>query len=248
MPRELGDWLDAYIDYTSEQESPSLFHLWVGLSMISSALGRKVWIDKGYYTLYPNLYVVLVGASARVRRTTALNIGYGLFRDALPDRLIVSQKTTPEGLIDIFVKEGRRSGTSGGTIVSTELGVFLGAATKSGDIIQLLTDWYDCPNIFTYHTITRGKQKMTNVYCGLIGSTTPDWLKESLPPSAIGGGFTSRIVFVYQSRTEKLVPFPKVSEEAIRLRAKLVSDLRQIGEIRGEYRLTDAAMDWYERW
>ena len=248
VKRKLEDWLDGYIDYTSEQESPSLFHLWVGLSMISSALGRKVWVDRGYYKLYPNLYVVLVGASARVRRTTAVNIGYNLFREALPEYLLVSQKTTPEALINIFVQEGKKKGISGGTIVSTELGVFLGTGGKSGDIIQLLTDWYDCPETFTYHTLMRGKERLERVYCVLVGSTTPIWLKESMPPSAIGGGFTSRVVFVYQSKPEKLVPFPRVSNGMRRLREKLIGDLKVIASLDGEFRLDEDAVDWYERW
>jgi len=248
VKRKLEDWLDSYIDYTSEQESPSLFHLWVGLSMIASALERKVWIDRGYYLLYPNLYVVLVGASARVRRTTAVNIGYNLFKEALPNVTIVSQKTTPEALINIFVEEGRKRKMSGGTIVSTELGVFLGGGTRSGDIIQLLTDWYDCPKLFIYHTLSRGKEQMRNVYCNLIGSTTPIWLKESMPQSAIGGGFTSRIIFVYQSKPEKLVPFPVVNDRVKSLREKLIDDLREINKLGGEYRLSEEAREWYEEW
>ena len=74
--RRLEDWLTSYLEYTSEQESPQLFHLWVGMNVIASTLERRVWVDRGYYRLYPNLYVCLVGARARVRRTTAGKMGF----------------------------------------------------------------------------------------------------------------------------------------------------------------------------
>jgi hypothetical protein len=143
--RILDDWLSTYAEYTSEQESPSLFHFWVGTSIIASTLERKVWINRGYYTLYPNLYIVLIGASARVRKTSAINIGFELYREAIPKGILVSQKTTPEALISIFVSGFKERGVSGGTVVSDELGVFLGSQAKNVDLMQLLTKWYDCP-------------------------------------------------------------------------------------------------------
>ncbi|KKL20109.1 hypothetical protein LCGC14_2458730, partial [marine sediment metagenome] len=115
--RRVEDWLTGYLEYTGDQESPSLFHLWVGLSVIASALGREVWINRGYYTLFPNMYVVLIGASARVRKTSAIRIGYELFREALPNNTLISQKITPEALISIFVDQYKEKKVSGGTIV-----------------------------------------------------------------------------------------------------------------------------------
>jgi len=246
--RILDDWISGYLDYTAEQESPSMFHTWVGLSVLGSALGRRVWVNRGYYRLYPNLYVVLVGASARVRKTTALNTGYKLFREALPDATIVSQKVTPEALIGIFVEKFKERQVSGGSVVSAELGVLLGSSKGSSDIMQLLTDWYDCPDYFEYHTLMRGKERMENVYCNMLAATTPQWLKDAMPPHAVGGGFTSRIVFVYQEEPEKLVPFPEVDAEAVKLKHRLVADLQAINELRGEYKLTEQAKEWYEDW
>ena len=246
--RQLDDWLSAYAEYTSEQESPSLFHFWVGTSVVASALERKVWVGRGYYTLYPNLYIVLIGASARVRKTSAINIGYELFREALPNGVMVSQKTTPEALISIFVAGFKEKGVSGGSIVSDELGVFLGGSSKSMDIMQLLTKWYDCPKYFEYHTMMRGKEKMNNVFCNMIAGTTPQWLKDSMPPHAIGGGFTSRILFIYQAQPEKLVPFPEITPEMNSMKKKLINDLRVISKLGGEYKLTRGAREWYEDW
>ena len=246
--RRLSDWLTTYAEYTSEQESPSLFHFWVGTSTIASALERRVWIHRGYYTLFPNLYIVLIGASARVRKTSAIWIGYNIFREAVTDGVIVSQKITPEAMISIFVERYKEKGTSGGIIVADELGVFLGGQNKSMDLMQLMTKWYDCPSHFEYHTVMRGKEVMNSVFCNMMAGTTPAWLKDSMPPHAVGGGFTSRIIFVYQDKPEKLVAFPEITKEQEEMKRDLVADLKTITRIQGQFKLTSKAREWYEEW
>ena len=242
------DWLTTYLEYTSNQESPSMFHLWVGVSVIAAALGRRVCIDRGYYTLHPNLYTVLVGASARVRKTTAVNTGYEIFKEAMPEACVISQKVTPEALIQVLGQRGKELGTSDGVMVSTELSVFLGSALRDDSLLQLLTKLYDCEDKLDYHTIIRGKEVCEKVCFNLMGATTPEWIKTSMPGHAVGGGFTSRIIFVYQSQPERKIPFPHLTPEQKALKGKLVEGLKEIGKMEGEFKLTKDARDWYEEW
>ena len=246
--RKLDDWLTTYSDYTSEQESPSLFHFWVGASVIASALGRSVFMDKGYYNLFPNLYVVLVGASAQVRKTVAINIGYGVYRSAFTDAMLISQRGTTESMISLMVSKYGKEGVSEGVIVSDELEVFLGGQTRAVDLVQLLTKWYDCPAKFDYHTMMRGREEMNNVCCNLMAGTTPQGLKEGLPKHAIGGGFTSRVVFVYQEKPERKSALPEISREQKEMREMLVHDLRIISKLEGEFKLTPDGREWYVNW
>ena len=97
--RKLEDWLSSYLIYTEKQESPEKLHFWVGLSVLSAALKRQVWIDKGYYKLYSNIYVLLVAESAMLRKSTAMDIGVKLVRDSVPDLYYISGSMTPEGLL-----------------------------------------------------------------------------------------------------------------------------------------------------
>jgi len=62
------DWLSSYLEYTSGQESPRNFHFWTGLSILGGALRRNVVLDRVYYKLFPNLYVILVAASAACKK------------------------------------------------------------------------------------------------------------------------------------------------------------------------------------
>lgn len=52
---------------------------------------------------------------------------------------------------------------------------------------------------------------------GMLGCTTPSEISLSLPAEAIGGGFTSRIVFVFADRVHKKIPRPTLDETAGRV-------------------------------
>ena len=52
--RAPGDgFLVNYLKYTTEHESPEDFHAWVAMSLIAVTIGRNVWLDRGFYRLYP---------------------------------------------------------------------------------------------------------------------------------------------------------------------------------------------------
>src|SRR5437867_8440908 len=97
-------WLDTYMEYTLDQESPDAFHLWTATTVLAAAMGRKCYINKGYYKLYPNLFVVLVAGAAKLRKSTAINLGIitpdeiELF-EHVPNTLIINGKITPEKFI-----------------------------------------------------------------------------------------------------------------------------------------------------
>ena len=58
--RQLDDWLDSYLDFTTGNESPEKLHLWTALALLSAAVKRQIWMDRGFYKLYTNIYVLMV--------------------------------------------------------------------------------------------------------------------------------------------------------------------------------------------
>jgi len=93
----------------------------------------------------------------------------------------------------------------------------------------------------------------------MLGATTRDAIKDALPKGSVSGGFTSRIVFVYEREPSQSRLFTSMeaeddveeSHEEAELRRKLVEDLDYISaNIRGKLIFTNkakqAAHDWYE--
>jgi hypothetical protein len=66
----------------------------------------------------------------------------------------------------------------------------------------------------------------------------------------IGGGFTSRCVFVYASEKHKYVAYPGLvmPPQILEQKAKLIQDLEQISLLQGDYTIHPDAVEWGEKW
>lgn len=245
--RKCENWLSSYLEYTSEQESPTEFHLWTAIAILSATLGRHVWIDRGYYTIFPNLFIILVAGSAKCRKSVSTHMGLDLLYELHDKPMVFSQKITNEALIQALA-EAQVDNSSAGLIYASELSVFMGVDAHHSGLIPTLTDLYDSPAVWSYRTRSRGIEALTNVSLCMLAASTAEWLRTSIPVDAIGGGFTSRIVFVYQDRPKKPNLFPKRHARAQELRFALVSDLNHMRSLRGQMAFIPEAMELAEKW
>lgn len=246
--RMLTDWLSTYIDYTAIQESPENFHLWSGISMIASAIGRKAWIHRLFFTTYPNHYIVIVSPSALCSKSTAVKIGTSLFNNAFEKNDISSKKMTLERVMVVMAKVAKATGTSTTTIFSDELSVLVGRSGQC-ELMDFLTEVYDCKDKWTNETKTKGVDSLVNVCVNFIACTTPEDLAK-MPSSMIDGGFSGRNIFVYGDVPRRPESLVDVSETYIKSLSKmeeaLIHDLQLIGEISGEYKLSAEAKILYD--
>lgn len=254
MARRLDDWLETYVDYCSRiSEPPTSFHRWCGISLIAAALQRKCCVNWGPLTFYPNMYIVIVSPSGRARKGTAVGFYTSFAEDlSLP---LAAEAITREALIQALNKTRRSDPTPSGemdthsslTIISPELTVFLGY--NNHQLMSDLTDWYDCRNRWVYRTKTSTSDEIWGVWVNLFGATTPELIRTTLPLDAIGGGLTSRIIFVYEENKGRICPAPFMTNDDVGTRQKLLHDLEQIHMMRGEFRATPGFLekwiDWY---
>ena len=254
MARNLSDWLDSFMEMTDNSEPPYLFRKWAGISAIASALQRKVRVELGLsLTFYPNLYVVLVGPSA-TGKGTAMKFASDII-EQVPTIRLSAQATSLQALIrrmketnltDVNVETGEQTYHSSLTIFSTEFTVFLGYHNQ--ELIAALCEWYDCHNRWTYETIARKKEEVVGVWVNLFAGTTPDAIQASLPIESIGGGLTSRIIFVVEEKRGKLVVVPTKTEKEMRLQQQLVYDLEAINRLSGIMQYTEGFLKIYSDW
>lgn len=257
MSRELDNWLDSYLKYTDNTESPVSYHTWCGLSVIAGALQRRVYLQWGLAeTIYPNLYVVLIGPSGRTRKGTAIGIAKSMLK-ATPGITVVPESSSGRQAMILAMKrasknfedpiDGKIKFHCSVTAFSEELSVFLG----QGDIAYLsnLTDWYDSKDDWEYETVGRGKDSLQGLCLNLCGGTAPDWIQSMIPQEALGGGFTSRVIFIVEEKKRKIVPEYVVDDATRELGEKLQRDLERIANLAGEMRFDEegkqAYVDWY---
>lgn len=239
-----GSWLSAYLAYTAESESPEEYHLWTAVSVIAGALERKVFFDMGYFLLYPNMYIVLVGPAGRCKKSTAMRIGRDILKSK-PGIKFTADSTTREKLI-INMTQALKDGCSPMTAHSTEFATML---TSSGmDMVVFLTDIFDCPPVWEHDTKSGGKNTIKGPYLNLLGATTPDWISRAMPLDTIGVGLTSRIVFVNHDTPREADAIPKLTDAQKALAQILVTDLIAISALSGQFTLAPDAYEKYNAW
>lgn len=233
MPaRLLPNWIQAYLAYTNESESPEEYHKWVAISTIAGAMRRRSFYDYGYFLAYPNMYIVLVGPAGRCKKSTAMRIGRSMLSE-VKDVNFTTDSITRERLIQ-DLSQSNKDGHSTMTAYSSE---FASLLTSSGmDMVVFLTDIFDSPPEWSHKTKIGGTNKIKGPCLNMCGATTPDWIAKAMPLDTVGIGLTSRIIFVYQDTPRVKDPFPELDNNQKIIREALVKDLAAISLVNGEYK------------
>ena len=250
MPRDLPDFLESYLEYSQNTESPLSYHTWAGISVVSAALERRVYMRWGHSEIFPNQYIVLVGPSG-VRKGEPLIIAKGFLEEA--GIKLIAEAITKEALI-LRMKGAFTNYDDGGkikfqcpvTCIAEEMSVFLGEGNTQ--FLADLTAWYDSRQKWTYETKWSGTDEVVGVCVNILGSTAPDWIPLTIPQGAIGGGFTSRIIFVVEHRKARNISNPNLTTIDSDLRQALTHDLEQISALTGEAVFSQEALAIYEEW
>lgn len=255
--RYYDDWLKAFVEFASYGEAPLKMLFWTGVSTVAGALRRKVWIDQKFFRWVPNFYVVMVAPPGIVSKSTTANIGMNLLRaiDGIhfgPDvvtwqALVQSMAKSTEGIPDPAT--GEYHIMSAITIASDEFGTFLNP--ENAEMVDVLVSlWDGKQGTFDKVTKTAGSDKIENPWINIIACTTPAWISGRFPEYLIGGGFTSRCVFLYADKKRQEVPYidEVVPAGFAEMRQRLVHDLEVISTMFGEYEISEKARIWGREW
>lgn len=268
--RNFSNWLKAYAQFTRESESSDSFHFWTGVSMVAGALRRQVWIDQIAFQWTPNFYIIFVAKAGVVAKSTTIGIGTRLL-EQVPGIKFGPESLTWQALgvalaeaaevIRFSEVDSDKITTSPLTIAASELGTLF-KLDDDGLTSMLIAMWDGQKSLrpWKHRTVSSSQIEVRNPWLNIIGCTTPAWLAQNFPEHMIGGGLTSRIIFVHGERKRQLVAYPgrawrgaKVSIDGMELdistlEKMLVDDLTKISMMKGEYRLTEAAEAWGVEW
>lgn len=252
--RNYENWITAYMEYAGISEAPDKFHFWTAVSCIAGALRRKVWLDMGRFHWFANFYIVLI-ARPGWKKSSSVDIGMRLLRkvedvhfgpDAITwQALVTSMASAREEYFygnEVMVQ-------SAITIESGELGNLLNPEDR--EMVDLLVTLWDGRASFAKTTKMSGNDFVENPWLNIIACTTPLWIAGNFPQYLVGGGFTSRCLFVVGTEKKRHVAYPHlhVQKNDKEVRAKLIADLDSISKnIAGPYTLTQEAIEWGEKW
>ena len=256
--RNFEDWLSAYVNYASFSEAPRVMHFWSGVSAIAGALRRRVWLDMGYFKWTPCFYIIIVAPPGVVSKSTTAAIAIDLLKQ-VPGIKFGPQMVTWPALVKAFADareefefQDEWHPMCAMTIESSELGNLINPQDR--EMIDLLvTLWDSKTGALDKRTKGSGNDEVVNPWINMIACTTPAWIEGNFPEYVIGGGFTSRCLFVYAEKKEKFVAYPLRSmpdpEQLQLIKTALVQDLEHISNtLAGPFTLDEAAFKWGTTW
>ncbi len=246
------DFFDTYFKYVGVTESPAIYHRWTALSIVGALIGRSVHFPFGHGQIYPNQYMLLTG-SPGARKGTAIKIGTNLlskiqYAHITPNRAAkeafwgwMAEKDNVD--LETLDKDGFDfDATWGGTTKEKETKVteayiahdefldFIGSGDK--DFVTNLTNLWD--NLPKY---TNPKTRGDNVFISaptvnILSGITPSGIADSFTSMALGGGFFSRMLFIYSAPSGRKITFP--SKPHVEYEESLIRHLREIEVLQGE--------------
>ena len=255
---------EAFLDcYTPHTDIPVNFLNWGALSLIGAALKDNVSFNSGTYTIYPNIFVILVSPPG-IGKSAIQHIVKDLIEATEPNplvNLVEYRNTTESILMDIEQGWAKAPAIHNQQIVigatdhsclclSTEIRTLLGASEWM--LIFLEEAWSETS--FGNKTKNKGIVKIKEMCFSLLAASVPSFMRDvdkmRNSKMIITGGFTSRCFFTYADAPSKFVPFLEPMKDNPKSKSmydNLVIDLREIGTLRGKFAVDTSARILFEQ-
>lgn len=240
----MSSFLSTYMRYTGVSVAPPAFHRWSGLAAIAASVADRVWVDSHSQQLAPNLYVFLIGPSG-VGKGIAINTMMRVL-DAAGVTRLYNGMLTAQHLCDLLGGRQNKHLLPKVTLVTEELSLSIGDKLLADRLLRLATKLYECtPYEFTEGTRTHGTVAFRGHCVNWLAGTTQEWLRDSVPRSAVEGGFFARVNPVVHNSG-----LSRVSRPALDLSVfdGLVTQLQVYAGLQGEMTLSPMADDIYWEW
>ncbi len=242
-------WIDDVLKAVDAVETPRSYLRWACLVAISSVVRDNVYLKKqGVYQLYPNIYVLLVGASG-LKKSFATNLAKNLVKRVDCTRLIAGRSSIQGIVQDLSLavtKPGRPPLVKAhGAVINDEFSASLVEDPKTFDILTALYDRHY--NDEWKNMLKQGTETLKDVYVTFFSATTPDKFNEMVGIADIRGGFIARTVIVKEMKRAKKNALVDDGGEEVDY-AKLAEHLVSISKLSGPFTWVEEARTAFKKW
>lgn len=246
----MPNWIEQVLKATSESEAPERYFYWGALASISAVLRRNCYLDRFYYKLYTNIYVMCIGRSG-LRKGVPINVMRSMVDKIDCTRVIAGRNSVQAILVRLGTQTTKEHGRvikdAEAFLVGSEFGSFL---VRDPDALTLMTDLYDS----CYHEKWENNLKYSPVdslsrpCITLFGGSNEAHFNDVVSTKDIEGGFLARTIIVYEDEKRLINPLTERPKN-IDSMATMHQYLFDVAKYTGEFKWASEGVRLsYDRW
>lgn len=244
------NFVDKFLEYTKDAESPESYFRWAALTMVSAIVRDRVYIKFPYYTLLPNIYTILLSEeSSNTRKGVPLKLARQFIK-AIDNTTVITGSATMPAIIQKLAgghqtEKGKVIAGASGIIIATELTAFI---KKDFGAVEKLTDLYDGHLDTDDMTKSSGSINIKNICLSLFAGTNSALVADLYDEKAKEGGLLARSCIIYERRRRFMNsleferPKPRVDAHEI------ISDLKHLSSLSGEFQRSTEYRKLMDHW
>jgi len=250
-----NDFMSDYVLYHSHYEIPRAYVYWSAIATVGAVVNRKIHFRHGDIVIHGNLYVMLVGPQGN-GKSVSCDFAKRFFKLACPGYNVGASTQSAEDIVANMAKEdfprgytdeyGECATFAAYAFFMNEFKNFIAYAPSR--MLAFLTDIYDRVDPFDSSTIKRGVESIVNPSLNILACENPDWLINNLKNDIVSGGFSRRIIYVYELDRAEPKAFIDLDAAAVDARDRIVKHLQAAATVVGQFKWTDDGRKWYRPW
>ncbi len=199
-------WLDEILTTHRDFESPMNYWRWSALAALSAVMRDQVYLDRWFYKVYANIYVMLYGESG-IKKGPPIAMANKLVHSVGNTNIIKGRSSIQAILKDM----GTMYTIPGGTVKKNGNSVFISSSELSSSLVEdpaatkILTDLFDRNyNEGEWRSLLKSDTfKLDSPVVSMLSGTNEAMSDDLLNSSAVKGGFFARTFIIHESKRNK---------------------------------------------
>ena len=247
--RKCTSWIDSFVEYTSNLESPERYRRWSAITMVAAILEQKVWVDISG-ALYPNIYTFLIGPPG-IGKSRAITSASSIVREASPEAHFGATSMTRAALSD-YMEEAKRFIANipfapieynSLIIVADEMSAFM--HEYDSGLVAALVEFYDVNPYAEGRRVSKIRIKIDRPQLNILTGSTPSNLIHTLKDYVWEQGLMSRVFLIYADDRPLIDIFNEPKKEKPK---DLIHDIKIINTLQGQFTHTKKYEEAMQNW
>jgi hypothetical protein len=170
-------FIEEFPDYCETlTDAPRIYKEESAFDILSSIIGRRIYLQWGEDRIYPNIYKIYIGKSTAYRKSTMQKIQKKFVENIIGFDSLLANRFSYEGLIAYIEKQSHV--ISYFDEFANLYEILLKNYTLSPE--AFLTEIFECPDLKREGALVSKNIVLKNVFINIIGATTESWFLKNM--------------------------------------------------------------------